>query len=361
MGGAQALRHPNLVLVVASGWRAQTLPSAGDNQLRAPNLARLAAEGVHCDRVYAACPHAASSLWTVKTGRFPHARRERENEPSLEAQLKSAGYMTGFNPGGETGQAIEYIRQNRRNPFYLLLALEAPRNAEGSYDAGRFEVRENVPRSNEELARDSYARYYSGLTAMDGSIGQLLKALEENGQAAGTIVVFTSDQGEMLGSHGLESADEPYEESVRVPLLIRYPVAVKAGSRIDFLISNVDLMPTLLGLCGAAIPAGVQGRNLAPLLLAGSGERPESVFAEGRMGSDAEWRMMVRGFDKLVIGKAGEVTHLYNLSEDPFEMHNQSSSRADRRRKDELTTLLELWRRRTNDGRSGSGLKRRGK
>jgi arylsulfatase A-like enzyme len=78
------------------------------------------------------------------------------------------------------------------------------------------------------------------------------------------------------------------------------------------------------------------------------------------MGLDDEWRMIVRGFDKMVIDRAGEVTHLYNLGQDPLEMENLATSRQHRRSKDELMALIRDWQKRTNDGRSGSGLRKRG-
>jgi arylsulfatase A-like enzyme len=228
------------------------------------------------------------------------------------------------------------------------------------YDPRAFALRDNVPFRYEEQARKGHAGYYGLCTALDRQLGRLLKALDASAQTSDTIVVFTADHGDMLGSHGMEYKNEPYEESARIPLLIRHPRALRAGSVNDTLISNADFMPTLLSMCGAAPPEGVQGNDLAALLLTGKGQHPESIFAEGKMGSPEEWRMLVRGFDKLVIDREGEVTHLYNLAADPFEMSNQATARAERRRKDELTTLLELWRRRTNDGRTGSGLRKRG-
>jgi arylsulfatase A-like enzyme len=199
-------------------------------------------------------------------------------------------------------------------------------------------------------------------TALDRCLGRLLKTLDEERLAADTIVVFTSDHGEMLGSHGLGNANEPYEESVRIPLLVRYPGVLKAGSRSDLLISTVDFFPTLAALCGAEIPEAVQGRNLARYWTGAGGtgsDRPESIFAEGKIGATGEWRMIVRGFDKLVTGPDGEVTHLFNLADDPFETDNQAGSTAMRRRKDELSAQMSEWRKRTHDGRSASGLRRR--
>jgi hypothetical protein len=95
-------------------------------------------------------------------------------------------------------------------------------------------------------------------------------------------------------------------------------------------------------------------------LTTGKGERPESIFAEGKIGDPAEWRMLVRGLDKIVINRQDEVTHLFNLGQDPYEMENLAQSRVHQRTKDELMALMNEWRKRTADGRTGSGLRKRG-
>ncbi|MBL8229105.1 MAG: sulfatase [Bryobacterales bacterium] len=422
---APASRPPNIVFVLADQWRAQTLPSSGDRDLNAPNLARLANEGVHFDRVYASYPVCTPSRASLITGRFPHACGMPRNnlllpadQPSIAAQLRGAGYATGyigkwhldgeekpgfvppgprrrgfdywaafnrghdyyrstyfrdestpilaegFEPDYQTSLAQDFIRRQKQNPFYLFLSWGPPhtprRPPKDLYDPAQFRLRPNVPASYEAEARKGHAGYYGLCTALDTALGRLLKTLDEEQLTRNTIVVFTSEHGDMLGSHGLEYKNVAFEESARVPLLIRYPGALEPGARSDMLISNIDLMPTLLSLCGAQVPSEVQGRDLSALLRTGKGARPESIFAEGQMGGEGEWRMVVRGFDKLVVNRAGEITHLFNLGEDPYEQSNLVNSRAHRRAKDELLALLRDWQRRTQDGRTGSGLRTRG-
>jgi len=187
----------------------------------------------------------------------------------------------------------------------------------------------------------------------------LMRALDERHMAEDTIVVFTSDHGDMLGSHGLEGANVPFEESVRVPLVVRYPRQIKAGGEHEFPLSNVDLMPTLLGLCGAPIPNDTQGQDLSTLLTTGQGAHPESVFCLGKLGAEAEWRMVVRGLDKLVVDRDMNVTHLYNLGSDPSEMENLVQDAAQELKRDALKALLKDWMRRTADRTDPSGLKKR--
>jgi arylsulfatase A-like enzyme len=163
----------------------------------------------------------------------------------------------------------------------------------------------------------------------------------------------------MLGSQGLEDANQPFEETVRVPLIVRYPGVLAAGGKNDALLSNVDLMPTLLGLSGVEIPESAQGQDLSAWLAKGQGSHGESIYSSGKLGESNEWRMVVRGLDKLVVDRDLKVTHLYNLGQDPFEMENLARDVSQDLKRDELKALLKDWMRRTGDGMDPSGLKRR--
>jgi arylsulfatase A-like enzyme len=122
-------------------------------------------------------------------------------------------------------------------------------------------------------SRKDLVGYYAHIVALDKALGGLLQALDEKGLREETIVVFTSDHGDMLGSQNGETRKQrPWDEAIRVPLLIRYPAAVKGGRVSELLINTPDLMPTLLGLSGVGVPKTVQGENYAPLL---RGEQPE--------------------------------------------------------------------------------------
>ncbi len=423
-----ALRRPNLLFILADQWRAQTLPSAGDPDLEAPNLKTLALAGTHFSRVYASNPVCTPSRASILTGRFPHACRMPHNdlllpleEKCMAAEMSKAGYATGyigkwhldgdgkpgfvppgprrrgfdywaafnrgheyfrsayfgdrdepirpegFEPDYQTDLAIGFIEKNQARPFYLYLSWGPPHTPRTPppqyaklYDPRQFHLRPNVPESYRDTARRGLAGYYGLCTALDANFGRILRALERLRLAEDTLVVFNADHGDMLGSQGLEFKGVPFEESVRVPLLMRYPRLLAAGRADPTLISNVDLMPTLLSLCGAAVPAGVQGRDLSGPLFQGRGGPPESVYAYGRLGTEREWRMIVRGADKLVVNKDGQVTHFYNLANDPYEIENLAGEPGHARWSDELRAHLAAWRRRVGDGIDASGLKKRG-
>ncbi len=408
-------RQPNVLFVVADEWRGQALPCAGDRDLIAPNLVRLAREGVYFRRAYTSyavcCPARAAML----TGKFPHAAGVTHNhtllpldQGTMSAELKRAGYRTGYigkwhldgaespgfvppsrrrgfdywaaynvahqhydsvyfrdtpepiRPGGfepdyQTRLAIDFIREQGNEPFFLYLSFVPPHPPltppprYAMYDPSRMHVRPNVPEDRRAEAQKLAAGYYGLCTAIDENLGKLMAELDRRRLTEETILVFTSDHGGMFGSHGLDAIDLPYEESSNIPLLIRYPNWLKRGIVSDALISNVDYAPTLLSLCGVKPLPGMQGVNLAPWLTGGHGRPPESIYSEGSVGQPDEWRMVVHGTDKLVVNSKLAATHLYNLRRDPYELKNLAADPSERRRQDELMTLLRLWISRTSD------------
>lgn len=153
--------------------------------------------------------------------------------------------------------------------------------------------------------------------------------------------------------------DCPDDRCTRVPLVLRYPRAIRGGKEYDFLISTVDVAPTLSALAGINLPYEPHGCNLAAFIRSGAGERPESIYGEGQMQQPGEWRMVVRGLDKLVILRSGETLHLYNLGEDPEEINDLTREPGHQLKLDELRALIRVWMRRTSDGMDPSGLRRR--
>ncbi|MGD9344525.1 MAG: sulfatase [Candidatus Aminicenantes bacterium] len=137
------------------------------------------------------------------------------------------------------------------------------------YRPKRETFREEKP-EGEAFVRWIYKRYmedYLGcIAAIDESVGRLLDYLDESGLAENTVVVYTSDQGFFLGDHGWYDKRFMYEESLRMPLVVRYPGRIEPGSVGGHIVSNLDFAPTFLDLAGAEIPAAMQGRSLRKLL-----------------------------------------------------------------------------------------------
>ncbi|MBV8846073.1 MAG: hypothetical protein JO307_24960 [Bryobacterales bacterium] len=165
------------------------------------------------------------------------------------------------------------------------------------------------------------------------------------------IAIFTAAYG--------DGVDSPLEKSLKIPLAIWAPDLLKPRTADDILISTVDLAPTFLALRGEPVPEGVQGRDLSGVLLGKNHDLPGSVYIEGGIGTVVEWRAVIRGFEKMVMDLNGNVTHLYNLAEDPGENTNLVLDSADQLTRDALVALARSWMRKTGDHSDASGLKTR--
>jgi arylsulfatase A-like enzyme len=202
----------------------------------------------------------------------------------------------GYDVIAQTKDAEQYIRNHARaeKPFCLFLAWGPPHNPyetapekyRAMFDPKQIKLRPNVKggsqfpgiqpaQSREDSAKD-LAGYYAHIAAMDDCLGGVVRTLEETGIANDTILVFTSDHGDMLGSQGELRKQRPWDESILVPFLIRYPGVVKPR-KVPMPINTPDIMPTLLGLSGVAIPKTVEGTDYSRIL--GGGKAPDDNAA----------------------------------------------------------------------------------
>ena len=169
------------------------------------------------------------------------------------------------------------------------------------------------------------------LLAVDEGIGRIRAALEAKGELDRTVFVFTSDNGFFFGEHGLTTERRlPYEESIRNPLIIRYPPVARAGSRPAQLALTVDLAPTMLELAGAPIGAHIQGRSLVPLLRGQPGDWRRSVLVEFYTYEnpfphlmDMDYRALRTDRHKYIHWvRHPDLDELYDLEKDPYELRN---------------------------------------
>jgi N-acetylglucosamine-6-sulfatase len=315
-------------------------------------------------------------------------------DPDINEDGKSinpTGYITDI----LTGYAVEFIRRRHHKPFLVYLAHKAihpevMQHDDGSVnldDAERFipaERHKNLYAGKAIPRRPSYGRAPEGkpalqrqignlpplgratatrdesilgrqrtLAAVEEGIGDILKALQETGQLDNTVIVFTSDNGYFYGEHGLSVERRlAYEESIRMPLLIRYPKAIKAGTARDELALNIDLAPTLLELAGVNVPGAIEGRSLAPLLKGKRTEWRKSFLIE--YWSDKVFPRVLQMGYKAVRTERWKYIHylelegmdeLYDLRADPFEMknliHQPGAARALAEMKREMERLLK--------------------
>ena len=174
----------------------------------------------------------------------------------------------------------------------------------------------------EELVRRGRAGYYGLITYLDEKIGRLLTALEETGQAENTVVIYTSDHGEMNGEHGMWRKSNFYEASARVPLQITLPGYPQAGKRIDEVVSLVDLTATLVDLANAQQVGQTDGDSLIPLIQGPAPEWKNFAFSEYLAHGVARPMAMLRQGRYKFNYSLGDAPELYDIIEDPGEFHN---------------------------------------
>ena len=193
----------------------------------------------------------------------------------------------------------------------------------------------------DEQIRELRAQYWAMIALVDYEVGRILKALEESGQADNTLVVFTSDHGEMLGNHRqLLKGPQLYDDLTQVPLIVRWPNAVRSGQTIDELVQWIDLPATFLEVAGCAKGQGIQGQSLTPLMQSNvkatqSSKTPWRSWALSEYrdsGFTTEPRIMTTMLRhhhwKLIVWHGSPATEgqrngeLYDLSKDPHELHN---------------------------------------
>ncbi len=183
-------------------------------------------------------------------------------------------YWPGYDAAAQTHDAIAFIQSaaTRANPFLLCLSLgpphfpyaTAPEEFRNRYHDREIQLRPNVPGAKRAQATEDLRGYYAHMAALDSCFARLFGCLERARIAEDTIVVFLSDHGDMMLSQGLTTKLYPWDESVRVPFLIRYPRALgRKGRRSATPFNMPDLMPTILSLAGLPVPEGVEGIELS--------------------------------------------------------------------------------------------------
>jgi arylsulfatase A-like enzyme len=188
------------------------------------------------------------------------------------------------------------------------------------------------PKDYHNLVGQYQQGYYAMTADIDRTLGNLLAAIRDLGLEGDTLLVFTSDHGEMFGSHGRRAKYIFYEEACRVPFLVRWPGHVRAGSS-DVLLSTPDIMPSLLGMLGLNSPRAVEGSDLSGALLGKSGRGPEAVYMQG-MGTTAawrdgtEWRALRDGQYTYAIYHKDRSELLFDNLADPYQMKNLAGDRS---------------------------------
>jgi len=256
--------------------------------------------------------------------------------------------MPRYETDSEMDMAIEYMRTrvHSRRPFFLMVAPHPPHPPwrpdacpRGCLDRVKpvLDWRPNVGENRGSANHDPRC-YYAMIVNVDDNMGRLMRFLDESGLAENTILVFTADHGEMLGSHNRFNKMVPYEEAVSVPLIIRWPRRTPAGARTDCLYTPMDHMPTLLSLAGIPVPDAADGMDLSAVTLGRRGPQQESAlmmnyvahwdyFDSGTQWP--EWRGVRTKSHTYVKWLKDGREELYGNLADPYQMRNLAEGEKD--------------------------------
>jgi len=273
----------------------------------------------------------------------------------------------GYDAIAQTREAQQWLRAHDRDrPFLMVLSWgpphepyqTAPEEFRRLYDPARIQLRPNVPQQCEAWARGDLAGYYAHCTALDHCVGELCATLRECRIEDDTILAFTSDHGDMHGSQGERKKQRPWDESIRVPFLLRFPAEFGREPRsIDFPIDAPDIMPTLLDLCGIETPPTVEGRSCAGLL---RGEHAPSDAAAliACYAPFGQWERERHGGREYRGVRTARHTYvrtlegpwlLYDNVADPFQMTNLCGRPEHAGLQAQMEDLLQLRLRQTRD------------
>ena len=412
-------RKPNIVLFLADdlGWTG--LRSFGSDFYETPNLDQLAKEGMRFTNAYAACTVCSPTRASIMTGKYP-ARlhltsfipgQERpfaklnipdwtkgleKRHETLPEKLQEAGYRTihvgkwhlnfpnepsdptqhGFDfsqdkPAGTKGYfirtderegyltdyladvAVREISKDSEQPFFLYFAFHVPHTPiQGRADlVGSFTKKVNPD------ATHNNPTYAAMVKSMDLAVGEVLEALEKNGVADETVVVFTSDNGgltQRYGKHDEFTENLPlrrgkgsaYEGGVRVPTIVRWPDVTPAGTESDEPIMTIDYWPTFLEAAGVDWKeTDIDGQSLVPLLENGDATLDRDLFwhfPHYHAGGDSPYSAIRSGNYRLIAFHETGDLELYDLENDIGESKDLSEEKPDKAAK--LHKRLKKWR-----------------
>jgi N-acetylglucosamine-6-sulfatase len=408
----QAGVPPNILFILTDDLRYDALGVNGHPYAQTPNIDRIANEGISFNRAYTVSPLCSVSRASFLTGQYPQAHMVQDNSGrphdgrelvTFPMLLRRAGYLTAFfgkwhfgktggraQPGFDywagvnsqgkyvdpvvflngrktkftgystdvfTGLVLDFIRSPRKQPFLLYLSYKA---VHGPFTpASRHEIR-----YDEESGKGKELDQIRTLMAVDEGVGRLLDALVEEDELDNTLVIFTSDSG--IGwskdpERPVFTGDKrsPYEfQAIRIPLLARFPSRIGAGTRIDALVANVDIMPSILELAEIAIPPQVSGYSFWPLLT-GEGANWRDVLlieywrdSQPNLSKNDPWRAVVSQRWKFVDRLNAHPVELYDLKSDPLELVNLAGRKplVESRLRNEMTHLVKVAKQVPNGG-----------
>ena len=302
-----AAARPNIVLVLADDLTWNECEPYGSKQVRTPNLARFAREGVCFDRMFTATAMCAptrqqmyTGIYPVRNGAYPNHSRIYDGVKTLPTYFRELGYRVGlagkehFGPPqaypferigkkgadpdpGNLKEVSEFIARDRDEPFLLLVTSHQPHvpwntGDPASYPPDKQTVPAYLPDTPE--TRSFLSRYRAEVTYFDGQVGALLKAIDAAGARENTMVIVTSEQGSQLPFCKWTC----YENGLKTAFIVRWPGKVKPNTRTTAMAEYVDVLPTLLEAAGQSGTTGLDGKSFLSVLQGRSQSHKTHVF-----------------------------------------------------------------------------------
>jgi uncharacterized sulfatase len=296
-------------------------------------------------------------------------------DPTLEVDGKEQK-LKGSLPDLMVDDAMQFVAANRDRPFALCLHFREPHLPYGpvpEQDSAPFKDLDptvpKTPGADIPQVKGWTREYYASIHAIDRNLGRLFAKLDELKLTEKTIVLFTSDHGYMIGHHGLHAKGNGYwiaggvrgptrpnmfEESIRVPLLVRWPGVVKPGMEIVEPVTNLDMFPSVLAMLGVPVPKDVKqhGLDFTPLLRGQKAAWREATFGQYDLhNSGLAYMRMIRTNEwKLVRHHhANGLNELYHLKDDPAESKNLYGNPTFVKERDRLQEQLTAWQKEIDD------------
>lgn len=269
-----------------------------------------------------------------------------------------------------TNLVLDFLnqRQNEDEPFFCVLSVQPPHDPyvsperwQGRHTPGDLQLRPNVPNVAylEAKARKELAGYYGMIENLDWNLGRVRDRLWELDLIEDTHIIFFSDHGDMHGSHGMLRKTNPYEESIRVPMIFggMNPRYGACNGQTDALVNHVDLAPTSLGLCGIDKPDWMAGTDYSGcrLLDKTPGTLPDSAFLQLVVptchghSTDRAWRGVVTRDGWKYICLEHQPWLMFDLNNDPYEQMNLAHNGVHSRQRRHLNDRLAQWISETGD------------
>lgn len=308
-----------------------------------------------------------------------HQGKHGNSAQKIHEQFDINKYVTNDledRTNGEAGlqivnEAIEFLDHRKDDqPFFLYLAFSNPHDPRVAadkymklydedkiplmknympvhpFDNGEMTIRDETlspwPRTKEEIRKTLHS-YYAVISGLDHHIGRLLKKLDELKLTDNTIILFSADQGISVGSHGLLGKQNLYDDAMKVPLFFAGPGIPKGHS--DALVFLLDVFPTLCDLTGSAQSTGLDGQSFAPIIQGKATHARDNLFLAyrdvQRALRDDRW--------KLIRYPKVNVTQLFDLKKDPYELHNLANEAGQKERVAKMLGQISEWQKKLDD------------